>query len=166
MNKNPQAKKIERAITPAAEGLGYEIVRVLMVGAGSGKPTLQIMAERPDGTMGIEDCERLSRAVSAGLDVENVVDGAYYLELSSPGIDRPLTRLKDFETYKGHEARVEIDEMIDNQKKFKGVLKGTKGSDILLETEKGVVALPFNTIEKAKLALTDELVKSAQRKKG
>lgn len=163
MEKTPLIQKIERAIAPAAKELGYEIVRVLLV--GSGKPTLQIMAEDAEGRMGVEDCEKLSKSVSAILDVENILDGAYFLEVSSPGIDRPLTRLKDFENYKGFEARVEIDEMVNNQKKFKGRLKGVKGDSVLLETEKGEVVLPFPSIQRAKLMLTDELLKSAQQKK-
>ncbi len=162
MIKSPLIKKIERIISPTAESMGYEIVRALLV--GSGKPTLQIMAERPDGTMLVDDCERLSRAVSALLDVENVFDGAFYLEVSSPGIDRPLTRMKDFDIYKNNQARVEIDDAIDGQKKFKGLLKGLDGENVVIETEKGPVAIPFRLIQKAKLLLTDELLKAAQDK--
>lgn len=168
MDKTPLAKKVERTIAPTAESMGYEIVRVLMVGVGSGKPTLQIMAERPDGTMNLDDCSRLSQAVSALLDVENVMDEAYYLEVSSPGIDRPLTRFKDFETYKGFEAKVELGVAIEGQKKFKGKLLGTgDGSIINMQTEDGHMrGLPFDDVLKAKLVLTDELIKSAQQKKG
>ncbi len=159
MRATPLLKKIERIISPAAEGMGYEIVRVLMVGVGSGKSTLQIMAEKPDGTMDVEDCARLSQAVSALMDVEDVFGEAYYLEVSSPGIDRPLTRQKDFDRWKGFEARVEIDEAIDSQKKFKGLLKGIDAKGVVtLTTEKGDVALPFARIEKAKLLLTDALI--------
>lgn len=167
MDHTPQTKKVEQTISPTAQSMGYEIVRVLMVGAGSGKPTLQIMAEKPDGTMNLDDCSRLSQAISAVLDVENVIDAAYYLEVSSPGIDRPLTRLKDFERYKGFEAKVELDTAINGQKKFKGKLLGAKGDTVNLQTEEGPVqALPFGHIHKAKLVLTDDLIKSAQQKKG
>lgn len=168
MDKTPQAKKIEKAITPTAQGMGYEIVRVMMVGEGSGKPTLQIMAERPDGTMNLDDCSRLSQAVSAVLDVEGVMDAAYYLEVSSPGIDRPLTRLKDFENYKGFEAKVELGRAYDGQKKFKGVLIGaTEDGTVNMQTEDGQMrGFPFAEVQKAKLVLTDELIKSAQQKKG
>lgn len=167
MEKTPLVKKIESAIIPMAESMGFDIVRVLMVGVGSGKPTLQIMAERlSDGTMGVEDCGKLSQAVSAILDVENIIDSAYYLEVSSPGIDRPLTRLKDFERFNGHEARLELDESIAGQKRFKGRLSGIKDDAVSLETETGNVTVPFSTIQKAKLMLTDDLIKSAQRKKG
>lgn len=164
MEKNPQVRKIVATITPTAESMGYEIVRVLLI--GSGKPTLQIMAEKPDGSMPVDDCGRLSQAVSAVLDVENVLDGAYFLEVSSPGIDRPLTRLKDFETYKNNEARIELEDPIDGQRKFKGMLKGIEGENVAIETEKGVVAIPFHVIHRAKLMLTDDLIKSHQRKKG
>lgn len=163
MQKTPQAQKIESIIAPTAQSMGYEIVRVLMVGAGSTKPTLQIMAEKPDGTMDVEDCARLSQAVSALLDVEDAITEAYYLEVSSPGIDRPLTRAKDFDRYKGFDARVEIDEMIDNQKKFKGLLKGLEDKDVVIETERGEARLPLSSIVKAKLLLTDELIKAHQK---
>jgi ribosome maturation factor RimP len=165
MEQTPQARKVEQAISPTAQSMGYEIVRVMMVGAGSGKPTLQIMAEKPDGTMNLDDCSRLSQAVSAVLDVENVIDAAYYLEVSSPGIDRPLTRLKDFERYKGFDVRIELDVAVNGQKKFKGKLLGATGDTVNLQTEEGPVqALPFGQIQKAKLLLTDDLIKAAQKK--
>lgn len=164
MESTPLMKKIEAAISPMAETMGFEIVRVLMVGVGSGRPTLQIMAEKPDGTMLLDDCSRLSQAVSAILDVEDIVDEAYVLEVSSPGIDRPLTRLKDFDRYKGFEARVELDAPVGGQKKFKGVLRGLSGEDIQLETETGaMVSLPFAAVVKAKLLLTDALIEHAQK---
>jgi len=164
MESTPLTKKIKAAISPMAETMGFEIVRVLMVGVGSGRPTLQIMAEKPDGTMLLDDCSRLSQAVSAILDVEDIVDEAYVLEVSSPGIDRPLTRLKDFERYKGFEARVELDAPVNGQKKFKGVLRGLSGEDIQLETETGVMAaLPFGAVVKAKLLLTDALIEHVQK---
>ncbi len=163
--KTPLMQKIEKTISPVAESMGYEIVRVLLI--GTGKPTLQVMAEKPDGTMGIEDCGRLSQAISAVLDVENVIDTAYMLEVSSPGIDRPLTRLKDFINYKGYDARIEIEPGIDGQKKFKGrILDVEKDSAVNFQTEEGTIySLPLDHIQKAKLMLTDELLKSAQQKK-
>ena len=151
MAATPLLKKIERIITPAADSMGYEIVRLLMVGVGSGKSTLQVMAEKPDGTM----------------DVEDVFDEAYYLEVSSPGIDRPLTRAKDFDRYKGFDARIEMEDPIDGQKKFKGLLKGIDASEVVtLTTDKGDVALPFARIEKAKLLLTDALIEAHQKPRG
>lgn len=150
-----------------ANTMGYEIVRVILVGAGSGTPTLQIMAEKPDGTMQLEDCSRLSQAVSAILDVEDILADKYYLEVSSPGIDRPLTRLKDFDRYKGFETRVEVSTPIEGQRKFKGMLKGIDGEMILLEDENGKAhTLPFDTVEKAKLLLTDALVEAVTKKSG
>jgi ribosome maturation factor RimP len=165
--KTPLVNKIEKIISPMAESMGYEIVRVLMVGEGSGKPTLQIMAEKPDGTMPVDDCGRLSTAISAILDVENVLDGAYFLELSSPGIDRPLTRLKDFDKYKDNEVRVEMDTPVNGQKKFKGMLKGIQGDNILLTLEEdgGDVSLPFSSLAKAKLLLTDALMGAVAKPK-
>ena len=163
MSATPLTRKIERVIAPTAASMGYEIVRILMVGVGSGKSTLQIMAEKPDGTMNVEDCSRLSQAVSALMDVEDVLDEAYYLEVSSPGIDRPLTRAKDFDRYKGFEARIEMDDPIDGQKKFKGLLKGIDANEVItLETDKGDVALPFMRVDKAKLLLTDALIDAHQ----
>ena len=156
---SPLAKKVERVISPTAESMGYEIVRILMVGVGSGKPTLQVMAEKPDGTMLVDDCERLSQAISALLDVEGTIDETYYLEVSSPGIDRPLTRLKDFDRYKDNDARVEVAEAINGQKKFKGRLKGLDGEMILMTIETGEVSIPFSAVERAKLLLTDELIR-------
>ena len=160
-------KKIETIISPTAESMGFELVRVLMVGAGSAQPTLQIMAEKPDGTMLLDDCSRLSQAVSAILDVEDILPEAYNLEVSSPGIDRPLTRLKDFDRYKGFDARIELDSPVGNQKKFKGLLKGITGDSINLESETGAaVVLPFASVVKAKLLLTDALIEAAQNAAG
>lgn len=157
-------KKIERTIAPMAQTMGYDLVRVSLIGAGSTRPTLQIMAERPDGTMLIDDCSRLSQAVSALLDVENLIDEAYNLEVSSPGIDRPLTRLKDFDRYAGFEARIELHSPVNGQRKFKGTVRGVDGETILFETEQGAtVHLPFGEVDKAKLLLTDELIRAAMK---
>ncbi|MDY0009391.1 MAG: ribosome maturation factor RimP [Bdellovibrionales bacterium] len=164
MEQTTQVKKIERAIAPTAASMGYDLVRILILGAGTSRPTLQIMAERPDGTMLIDDCSRLSQAVSAILDVEDIISEAYVLEVSSPGIDRPLTRLKDFERYAGFETRIEMHSAIEGQRKFKGVLRGVEGDIVLLETETGAMArLPFADMDKAKLVLTDELIRAAMK---
>jgi len=163
MEHLPLLKKVERTIAPMAETMGYDIVRILMIGSGNDQ-TLQIMAERPDGTMHIEDCSRLSQAVSALLDVEDLIPDAYVLEVSSPGIDRPLTRLKDFDRYKDHEARIELSTPLNGQKRFRGMLRGLEGEDVLLDTDTGAaVHLPFRDIEKAKLVLTDELIRAAMK---
>lgn len=165
MKKTPQTLKIEKAILPTVESMGYELVRILMVGVGSGTPTLQIMAEKPDGTMDVEDCSRLSQAISAILDVEDIISEAYVLELSSPGLDRPLTRAKDFDLYKDNDVRIEMDMPINGQKKFKGMLKGLDGKKAVIENEDGTTtALPLEDIFKAKLLLTDALLAKAMEK--
>jgi len=120
---------------------------------------LQIMADRPDGGIEVDDCAKISRAVSAVLDVEDPISGEYVLEVSSPGIDRPLTRLKDFQTYAGHEAKLETHEMIDGRRRFKGVLQGVEDGEILVEIEEDtVIGLDFDMLSDAKLVLTDALI--------
>jgi ribosome maturation factor RimP len=159
-------EQIEQMISPSIEALGYEVVRVSL--AGSTRKVLQIMAEPADGrVMSVEDCARVSRAISAILDVEDPISGAYSLEVSSPGIDRPLTRPKDFDRYAGHEAKIETHEPIDGRKRFKGTLKGVvPGSDggeaVKLDSEGAEIALPLNQIAKAKLVLTDALIAAHQ----
>jgi ribosome maturation factor RimP len=149
-------RRIGDLLGPAAEGLGYELVRVMLAGGGR----LQVMAERRDGgPMTIDDCERLSRTVSAILDVEDPISGAYTLEVSSPGIDRPLVRRKDWERWTGHVARVEMNEPLDGRKRFKGVLLGVEGDDARLRLEDGAeVRLPLPRVARAKLVLTDALI--------
>ena len=131
----------------------------LVTGDG-GSRTLQIMAERPDGSMTIDDCADLSRSVSALLDVEDPISGSYRLEVSSPGLDRPLTRLKDFRTWAGFEARVELAAPQDGRKRFRGLLRGVEDETVLLEEEgeAELHRLPFRAVAKAKLVLTDALI--------
>jgi ribosome maturation factor RimP len=144
-------------ISPSIEALGYELVRVTL--AGNTRKVLQIMAEPKDGrVMSVEDCARVSRAVSAILDVEDPISGAYSLEVSSPGIDRPLTRPKDFDRYAGHEAKIETHEPIEGRKRFKGILKGVADENVKIDSEGAELALPLNQIAKAKLVLTDALI--------
>lgn len=153
--------QIENMIGPSIAALGYELVRVSL--AGSTRKVLQIMAEPTDGrVMSVEDCARVSRAISAILDVEDPISGAYSLEVSSPGIDRPLTRPKDYDRYAGHEAKIETHEPVDGRKRFKGVLKGLAGEAVKLESEGETVSLPLKEIAKAKLVLTDALIKAHQ----
>lgn len=148
---------IANLIAPSIDALGYELVRVTL--AGSTRKVLQIMAEPKDGrVMAVEDCARVSRAVSAILDVEDPISGAYSLEVSSPGIDRPLTRPKDFARFAGHEAKIETHEPIDGRKRFKGILKGVAAEHVKIDSEGAEVALPLNQIAKAKLVLTDALI--------
>ena len=152
--------RIEQIITPSVEALGYEIVRVLLLGGQ--RPTLQIMAERTDGApMTVEDCADISRSVSALLDVEDPIAGAYTLEVSSPGLDRPLTRLKDFERFAGFTAKLETRLAIEGRKRFKGMLKGVEGEEIILDAEGGLARVAFDNVLRAKLVITDELLRAA-----
>lgn len=154
-------QKIETLIEPALADMGYELVRVRV--SGSQRKTLQIMADRLDGAaMGVDDCADISHAVSAILDVEDPITDAYVLEVSSPGIDRPLTKLPHFGRYVGFEAKVELHHMIDGRKRFSGKLLGVDGDTIRLEHDGVAVDLPFAEIRNAKLILTDELIAAAQ----
>lgn len=162
-------RRIAEIVQPTIEGLGFELVRIrLMGGAGKAK-TLQIMADRPEGGIEVEDCARISTAVSAVLDVEDPLEDHYTLEVSSPGIDRPLTRLKDFDAWAGWEARVETTELIDGRRRFKGELAGTEGEEILITIEeKGeplTIGLRFDWLSDAKLILTDELITEMLRQR-
>jgi ribosome maturation factor RimP len=153
--------KIAELITPSLSDLGYELVRVTFTGGD--RQILQIMAEREDGTMTIEGCEEVSRTVSALLDVEDPISEAYELEVSSPGIDRPLTRLKDFDRWSGFEAKVELDEAVDGQRRYRGKLLGLQDEEIVLLNDAGEkILLPFAELRKAKLVLTDELIAASQ----
>ena len=160
-------RRIAEIITPTIEGMGYELVRLRLMGGKS--TTLQIMAERPTGGIEIEDCAKISTAVSALLDVEDPIVEEYTLEVSSPGIDRPLTRLKDFEMWKGWEARIETTELIDGRRRFKGTLGGVEGEEVLIEIEDGketvTIGLQFDWLSDAKLILTDELISEMLRQK-
>ena len=159
--KAPVDRRLARIVTPTIEGMGFRLVRLRLMGGK--RITLQIMAERgPDmdgaGTMEVEDCARLSRALSAVLDVEDPIEREYSLEVSSPGIDRPLTRLEDFARWEGYEARLETAELIDGRKRFKGVLAGVEGNEVLIDVEQGTIGLEFAWLTDAKLVLTDELI--------
>jgi ribosome maturation factor RimP len=144
-------------IEPTVDAMGYELVRVIV--AGRERPTLQIMAERKDRkAMTLGDCENLSRAVSAKLDVEDPIKAQYVLEVSSPGIDRPLTRGADFDRFKGHEARIETKFPVEGRKRFSGRLGGRQGDAVRIETQEGPATLPLAEIARAKLLLTDELI--------
>jgi ribosome maturation factor RimP len=150
---------LERLIEPELNKLGYDLVRVAMIG-GSSDPTLQVMAERPDTRqLDIADCEKISRCLSEMLDLADPIEGSYRLEVSSPGIDRPLTRLKDFADWAGHEARITLGEPRSGRKQFSGTLEGTAGQDVKLTDKTGELhSLPFSKISSAKLVLTDKLI--------
>lgn len=154
-------ERIEKLVGPAVEAAGFELVRIRMT--GKEVKTLQIMAERPDRTMSAEDCASLSRRLSPILDEADPISGAYRLEISSPGIDRPLVRLKDYHDWQGYEAKIELDRMIEGQKKFKGVLAGVDGENIGLdiEGEAETALIPFAWIQSAKLVLTDDLIRES-----
>ncbi len=159
-------QRLAAIVRPTVEGMGFELVRLRLMGGK--RATLQIMAERPDGTMEVEDCARLSRQISVVLDVEDPIEREYTLEVSSPGIDRPLTRLADFDRWEGYEAKLETDELIDGRKRFRGVLAGIEGDEVLIDVEddtiNGTIGLKFDWISDAKLVLTDELVRESLKR--
>jgi ribosome maturation factor RimP len=161
--------ELERLIEPIAAALGYGLVRVRLSGAN--RPVLQVMAERGDGTMDVDDCAKLSHAISAAFEEDDPIESEYVLEVSSPGIDRPLTRRRDFEAFTGHEARLELKYPLEGRKRIRGVLKGLKGEDVVVETElgeakgRGELAVPFMSIGDAKLVLTDELIAQDLKRK-
>lgn len=156
-------RRLAEIIIPVIEGLGFELVRIRLMGGRTN--TLQIMADRPDGGIVVDDCAKISTAVSAVLDVEDPLQDAYVLEVSSPGIDRPLTRLKDFDLWEGYEARLETSEMIEGRRRFKGILAGTEGTEVLLEIDEGTIGLEFEWLSEAKLVLTEDLIAEMLRQK-
>jgi len=161
------AARVAALIEPALADRGFRLVRVAISGR-EGK-TLQIMAERADGTMTIEDCEAISREISPLLDVHDPIAGSYRLEVSSPGIDRPLVRPSDFEDWSGHEAKIELTEPIDGRRRFRGMLEGFEDGEIRLEVDlaqvgKQVIGLPVGLVADARLVLTDELIREALRR--
>lgn len=154
-------ERISSLIAPTLEAMGFELVRVMS--SGGQRPTLQVMAERLDRAgMTVDDCAEISRAVSAILDVEDPIKEAYQLEVSSPGIDRPLIKPADFERFAGFDAKVETDRPIEGQRKFKGRLLGVADQVVRLALPDGERAFPLSSIRKAKLVLTDELLKAAE----
>jgi ribosome maturation factor RimP len=162
------AARVAAIVEPVLEGLGMQLVRVRVSSAAG--CTVQVMAERADGTMSIDDCELVSRTLSPALDVADPIEKAYRLEISSPGLDRPLVRKSDFDRYAGHLVRIEMATGIDGRKRFRGVLNGTEGElaklhrDDAAEGEQADVLLPIEEMSEAKLVLTDELVTDALRK--
>jgi len=160
--------RVAAVAEPVIEGLGYRLVRVKVSNADG--CTVQIMAERPDGTMAVEDCETVSRALSPVFDVADPIDRAYRLEISSPGLDRPLVRLSDFERNAGHVVKIEMEIPVNGRKRFRGLLVGTEGEaarltrDDVKEGEEADVLLPIADMNEARLVLTDELVTQALRR--
>jgi len=159
--KTVEDREILELVDPVADSLGLEIVRVRLMG-GTLRRRLQIMAERPaDNDISVEECARLSRAMSEVLDAADPIAGEYLLEVSSPGIDRPLTRLKDFDIFEGLEARLETDRMIEGRKRFKGLLAGTEDDSVAidLDGEDDTALIPFDWLADAKLVMNDALLK-------
>ncbi len=157
------ARRIADFVGPTITDLGFDTVRVEFLGLKS--PRVQIMVERVDGsTVTLDDCARVSRAVSALLDVEDLIPGAYTLEVSSPGIDRPLVRLHDFERFAGFEAKVELARPLEGRRRYRGRLLGTESEMVRLDSPDGTVALPYVDIHRAKLVLTDELIRAFKGK--
>jgi ribosome maturation factor RimP len=161
------ALRVAKLVEPVLDGLGFRLVRVKLSGS-----TLQIMAERPDGSFTIDDCEQASRAISPVLDVEDVISNRYFLEMSSPGIDRPLVRSQDFERWAGHEAKIEMAVPQAGRKKFRGSLEGFADGEVRLfidnsegGSEKLLIGLPFADIGEAKLVLTDALIEAAKTRR-
>jgi ribosome maturation factor RimP len=160
--------RIAALVAPVLEGMGYRLVRLVVSGAAG--CTVQVMAERPDGSMSIEDCEAASRALSPVLDVADPIERAYRLEVSSPGIDRPLVRSSDFERYAGHTVKVEMSALIEGRRRFRGVLLGAEGGLARIRRadaaagESADVLVPIAEMAEARLVLTDELITESLRR--
>ena len=156
-------RRLAEIITPVIEDLGFELVRVRLM---SGKSiTLQVMADRPEGGIEVDELALISQSISAVLDVEDPILDEYTLEVSSPGIDRPLTRLKDFEAFEGYEAKLETADLIDGRRRFKGELAGVEDDEVLINVEEGTIGLKFDWLSDAKLVLTDDLIKEMLRQR-
>jgi ribosome maturation factor RimP len=154
--------RIAQVIEPSLEGMGYRLVRVVITSGR--RATLQIMAERlDDRPMTVDDCAEISRSVSALLDVVDPITGSYMLEISSPGIDRPLVRAEDYDRFSGFEARIELSRPLDGRKRFRGRLLGTITGAVRLVTDSGEVRIPLDAVLRAKLVLTDDLLAAARR---
>jgi len=162
------AARVAAIIEPVIQDLGFDLVRVKVTSANG--CTVQIMAERPDGTMSVVDCETVSRAISPVLDLEDPIAQAYYLEISSPGIDRPLVRASDFERWTGYDAKIEMAVPLNGRKRFRGHIRGIEGDHVLVELpdvkegEERVARLPLSDLGDARLVLTDELVRESLRR--
>jgi len=157
------ANVLETLIAPAVQAQGYRLVRLRLMGGK--RKTLQILAERPDGQMDVEDCAKLSRAISEVLEAADPISEEYVLEVSSPGIDRPLTAAEDYVRFAGHEARVELAHGVDGRRRFKGLLIGLEGNDVVMDVtdvnENRRVRFPVSDVSEAKLLLTDRLIQES-----
>ncbi len=156
------SNQVESLVTPTLDAMGYDLVRVRMI--GTERLTLELMAERQDGdNMTVGDCADISRAVSTVLDVEDPISGSYTLEVSSPGIDRPLVRLADYERFAGFQAKLELDAPIEGRKRFRGRLGGSKGDMVSIVLAEGETQVPFSRIRKAKLVMDDSLIAATRK---
>ncbi len=168
ITENGVAARVAAIVEPVIEDLGFNLVRVKVTGENG--CTVQIMAERPDGTMSVSDCETVSRAVSPVLDLEDPISTAYYLEVSSPGIDRPLVRVSDFERWTGHDAKVELAVPLDGRKRFRGFLRGVEDGKLVIElpdVKEGldpIARVPLSDLGEARLVLTDDLIRESLRR--
>jgi ribosome maturation factor RimP len=161
------AAQLAAIAEPVLTDLGFRLVRVVL--SGRNGTTVQIMAERPDGTISVKECADISRRLSPVLDAHDPIQGQYTLELSSPGIDRPLVRPSDFEDWAGYEAKIEMKELIAGRKRFRGMLEGVEGEEVRIEVEldqlgRQVIGLPIRLVAEARLVLTDELIREALRR--
>ena len=155
-------KKLAELLNPILDDLGFEMVRVRL---SSGDPsTLQIMADRLDGPIGVDELAEINTSVGTILDVEDPIPENYTLEISSPGIDRPLTRKKDFDSFQGFEAKIETTELIDGRRRFRGVLAGVNNDEVLINLEEGTIGLKFTWLSEARLVLSDDLIKKMLKK--
>lgn len=160
---NPLEEKVIALLEPAAADVGYALVRVRL--SGLRRKRLQIMAERlSDGTMNIDDCSKLSRAISPVLDAEDPIQGFYDLEVSSPGIDRPLVRLQDFERFVGHEAKIELSAGVDGRRRYRGNIAGVNGDQVTMTVDGADVTFPFAWVSEGRLVLTDKLIEEDLRR--
>ncbi|WP_244501886.1 ribosome maturation factor RimP [Stappia sp. ES.058] len=165
VRENGLEARISPMVEPAIEDLGFRLVRIKLSGLNG--LTLQVMAERPDGTMSVEDCEQVSRAIAPVLDVENPINQEYNLEISSPGVDRPLVRAGDFSNWTGHLVKLELAEPLDGRRRFRGEIRGVEGGELILRLEDlpddGVpdIRLPLTNMAEARLIMTDALVEAA-----
>ena len=160
------AAEVATLIEAPLADLGFRLVRVTV--SGRNGTTVQVMAERPDGTMTVEDCVQVSRNISPLMDAHDLISGQYALEISSPGIDRPLARVSDFDAWAGHEAKIEMKELVEGRKRFRGLLNGRSGDDVSVTLTEdqggGTVTLPISGISEARLVLTDELIRDTLRR--
>ncbi len=168
IRENGLALAIADLVEPSLIDMGFRLVRVQIMGRDDAQ-TVQVMAERPDGTIAIEDCETISRQLSPLLDAFDPIPGAYRLEVSSPGIDRPLVRASDFEDWAGHEAKIELKQLLDGRRRFRGILEGFEDGEVRIEVDldqigRQVLGLPVELIESARLVLSDELIRESLRR--